>query len=72
MKLNLNKVGIKFIEFNVDLDKNNMVAALRYIKGFPTLIIAKDISDPRSEIIRFPGLRPVGELEKIKLKYANL
>ena len=68
MKLNLNKVGIKYTEMNVDERHNARIAGMYQVKSLPTLVITRGGHPQES----FVGVRPMYELEKIKLKYANL
>jgi len=68
MKVNLNKVGIKYTEMNVDERHNARIAGMYQVKSLPTLVITRGGHPQES----FVGVRPMYELEKIKLKYANL
>ena len=68
MKLNLNGAGIKFTEMNVNEDKYKRIAGLYHVRSLPTLVITRG-GHPQESLV---GVRPIYELEKIKLKYANL
>jgi len=65
MKINLTKAGITYLEMNVSIEKNKMMAGTMHVRSLPTLIVTKG-GKPIESLV---GVRPVEELEKIKAKY---
>lgn len=65
MKINLTKAGIAYLEMNVGIEKNKMMAGTMHVRSLPTLVVTKG-GKPIESLV---GVRPVEELEKIKAKY---